>query len=271
MNISEISDFLIKYPSIVNINSIFENYLFQISQPNNYILQLFTFDNYTFETFMKKLDEFDLSDALIKIKLNDKIITSKYKNIDKIIDKYYNDAIDIIIIFYFDSIKQISYKEIKNLISYYKRKYIIHCQNIRNLQSMINSCVNHQQLTEIEDEKYKEMKEDIEHLKMKNLTLCCELDQLKLSSQENINYSNNEYLKLQLEYENLEQSNHDLKSKLHKYKNKLKEYTNENKQLNENIIKLQKENKQLKNDNDEFYISIVNGFNESKIKYSSKK
>lgn len=271
MNISEISNFLIKYSSIINVNSIFENHLFQITQPNNYILRLFNFDNCSFETFMKNLDDFDLTDALIRVRLNDKTITSKYKNIDKIIDKYYNDAIDITIIFYFNSINQISPKEVKNLMSYYKHKYIIHCQNIRNLQSIITSYGNHQHLTKIENEKYEEMKENIEDLKMKNLTLCCELDQLKLSSQENIKYNNNEYLKLQLEYESLEQSKHDLKSKLHKYKNKLKEYVNENKQLNENIIKLQKENKQLKHDNDEFYISIVNGFDESKIKYSSKK
>ena len=233
MNISEISNYLIEHSSIINIDSFFENYLLEIKQPNNCILKLFTYKKYTFETFMNDLNEFNLEYASIRIKLDDKLIKTKYKNINKIINYYYNKAIDIIFIFYFDLNGLIAFNEFKNIKPsvYYKRYYIIHCQNIRDLQFIISNSYSN-----INEDEYKEMKENIERLKLKNLTLCQELDQVKLSSQDNINYSNGEYLKLQLEYEQLEQKEHNLKSKLHKYKHKLKEYVNNNKYLNNKII-----------------------------------
>ena len=258
----EISEYIINNSSIINMDSIFETYVLEISQPNNYITRLLSFDKYTLDSFIDTLKDSDLNDALIKIKLENKIIRTKHKNIDEIFKSYYSNAIDMIFIFFFDNTGQISFKSTKNNFHYYKRHYIIHCQNIRKLEELMRNSQN--SCTEIDSSELDELKSMVDKLKMKNKELCFQLDSLKLSSQENINYSNGEYLKLQLEHEKLQDETHHLKSKIRTLKTKLKEYAINNKGLNEKLIELQKENKQLKNENDELYIAIVNGLNEMK-------
>lgn len=233
MNITEISNYLINHESIININSFFEYYIIEIKQPNNCITKLFNYDKYNFEEFMKKLKNFNLSNALIKIKLNDKILRIKSNSINELINNYYTQAIDIIIIFYSNSIliNPINLQHIENKYHYYKYHYIIHCQNIRNL--------NLDQKIDINT--YEKMKIETEEIKLKNLKLSQEL--------ETINQKYNKYLKLSQELES-----------------KLKEITRINNQLNEKILTLENENKKIKGENDDLYISIINGFDESKKK-----
>jgi hypothetical protein len=281
MDVHKISNYLIRHSSIFNSSSIFEHYIVEIRQPNNYITLLPIHKQYTFETFMDDLNDFDLNNAQIKIKMNDetqtvKIFDFKSLNVLKyltndevkeikdknnltlsnIIKNYYDIAIDIIFIFYYDDTINISYDEFKklHLSKYYKRHYIIHCQNIHELSMLISRTQLKNSNKEI-----RKLEDSINYLKEKNLTLCQQLDELKLSSQDNIQNKINECLKLQLEYENLQHNEDELKTKVKKYKIKLKKYININKNLNNEILRLRKENKNLKADNDEFYIAIVNG------------
>ena len=249
--IKDISEYLIHH-QIIKPEQIFESYLIEIQQPNNNITKLPIFKKYTFETFIEDLEKFDLTNSLIKIKLLDKTLNTKIRDFNKIIKSYYSQAIDIIFIFYFDSSGGITFSDTKQINKYYKHHYIIHCQNIRNVLELINNNNN-----EFENE---ELNNQIEKLKLKNMMLCQELDSIKLSNQENLKQNNIDYINLQLDYEQLQLTNHSLKSKNHNLKSKLKDYSDNNQQLNEQLIKLQKENTRLKNDNDEFYISIINGY-----------
>ena len=270
INIREISNHLIQHSSLINSSSIFEHYIIEIRQPNNYVTLLPIYQKYTFETFMNDLNDFDLNNALIKIKMKDDIQTIRHftnvetkeiKNkksitLSNIIKNYYDTTIDIIFIFYFDNSINISYDEFKKLHppKYHKHHYILHCQNIRELSILL------QTQTENSNEEIRKLKDTINYLKEKNLILCQQLDELKLSSQNNMNNKTAEYLKLQLDYEHLQNDEHELKIKIRKYKTKLKEYININKNLNDEIFKLKNENKKLKIDNDEFYIAILNGY-----------
>ena len=253
-NISLISEYLKQHSSIINSDTIYETYVIQVTQPNNYILRLPSLSpKPTFEAFINDLNEFDMSECLIRIKnQNGKAVSIHNSNFSIDINNLLNihpNASDIIFIFYFDSSGSIPRSEFEKIKppQYYKRYYIIHVSRIKELIELINPA----------PEPSDDLKQRIEELESKNLSLCQQMDDLKLSSAENLKYNNTEYLKLQLDYEKLETDQQHLKSKLKNLKSKLKDYSRINKELNEYNIKLQKENKRLQADNDEFYMSIV--------------
>lgn len=247
----DIINYLIKNQDLKNIidkNQLYEKYIIEKQQPNNVILKIPYF-NYTFDKFINEMNNLNLMNSKIKIKFKDKTIRLHNRKIfNDILKSYFHESIDIIII------------QQSNIY------YVLHCKNINTLYSSLTNSFSSFQENNLEnnstfqENNTNNLENEIEKLKKKNLLLCSQIDELKLSSQENLNNTTNKYLKIQLENENLNVEKHELKTKLHKYKSLLKQAINENKILNEQIIKLYSENKKLKNENDEFYISLINGF-----------
>ena len=190
VNISEISTFLINHSSLFLSDAFFETYLLEIRQPNNYISRLFTYEKYTLESFVEKLCNDDLNGVLVKVKLDDKVVKINNTDIISIFESYFNGAIDIIFIFYSDDkSNKIAFDKIKKYSLYYKRYYIIHCKNIRELEQIMN-----------------QNKSELKLLKSKN----DELNITKTTSEKQIS--------------ELKSKNEELLHKNQKLKNKLREY-----------------------------------------------